>query len=62
MENWIQLVRVAQLVKANTGKCGPSKWHMVLGSNPTTDDTLNLFGASCCGAVITSSLGLHGES
>ena len=37
-------VKVAQLVSANTGKCGPSKWHMVLNLNPATDDTLNLPG------------------
>ena len=30
---------------------------MVLGSNPTTNDTLNLLGASCCGVVNTSRFG-----
>ena len=35
----------------NIGKCGPSKWHMVLGSNFVIDDTLNLSAASCCGMV-----------
>ena len=44
-------VGVALLVSANTEKCGPSKWHMVLGSNPATNDTLNLPGVGCCGVV-----------
>ena len=43
--------RVAQLVKANTKKCGPSKWHMVLSLNLVIDDTLNLPSVGCCGAV-----------
>ena len=41
-------------------KCDPSKWHMVLGSNPFTDDILTLPGAACCRVV--RGLGLHGES
>ena len=45
--------KVVQLVRANTGKCGPSKWHMVLGSNPTTDDTLTLPSVDCYGVVKT---------
>ena len=43
--------RVVQLVRANNGKCGPSKWHMVLGLNFVTDNTLNLPGAGCYGTV-----------
>ena len=50
-------VKVAQLVSANTGKCGPSKWHMVLNLNPATDDTLNLPGVGCCGLVSTLRFG-----
>ena len=50
-------VRVAQLVRANIGKCGPNKWLMVLGSNSTTDDTLNLPSAGCCEVVSTPRLG-----
>ena len=46
-------VRIAQLVRANIGKCGPSKLHMVLDLNPTIDDTLNLPRAGCCGVVST---------
>ena len=49
--------RVAQLVRVNTGKCGPNKWHMVLGLNLATDDILNLPGTGCCGAVSTSRFG-----
>lgn len=45
--------RIAQLVKANTGKCGPNKWHIVLGSNSVTDDTLNLLNVGCCGMINT---------
>ena len=30
---------------------------MVLGSNPVIDDTLNLSGAGCCGAVSTPRFG-----
>ena len=55
-------VRVAQLVRMNTGKCGPSKWHMVLGLNPATDDILNLLGAGCCGWSAPWGLGPHEES
>ena len=33
-------VRVAQLVGANVERCGPGKRHMVLSSNPTTDNSL----------------------
>ena len=39
--------KVAQLVGTNTGKCDPSKWYMVLGSNPIIDNTLNLPSAGC---------------
>ncbi|RVW92114.1 hypothetical protein CK203_037091 [Vitis vinifera] len=39
------------------GKCSPSNWYMVLGLNPATDDTLNLFGADCCGVVNTPKFG-----
>ena len=39
-----------RLVKVN-GKCGPSKRLMVLGSNPTNDDTLNLSSVDCCWVV-----------
>ena len=49
--------RVAQLVRVNTAKCGPSNWHMVLNSNPTTDDTLNLPNVGCCGVVSTLRFG-----
>ena len=42
-----------QLVRANIGKCVLSKWHVVLGLNSVTNDTLNLPGAGCCGAVNT---------
>ena len=37
----------------NPRKCGPSKWHMMLGLNLVIDDTLNLPGVGCCGAVNT---------
>ena len=40
--------RVAQLVRIDIGKCGLSKWYMVLSSNPVVDDTLNLPGTGCC--------------
>ena len=49
--------RVAQLVKANFGKCDPNKWHMVLGSNPAIDDTFNLSSVGCCGTVNTLRFG-----
>ena len=49
--------RVAQLVRANTRKCSPSKWHMVLGSNVVTDDALNLLGVGCRGVVSTPRFG-----
>ena len=42
------------MLRTNTGKCGPNKWHMVLSLNLATDDTLNLLGISCCGAVNAS--------
>ena len=32
----------SQLVKTNTRKCVLNKWHMVLGLNLVTNDTLNL--------------------
>ena len=41
----------------NIEKCGPSKWHMVVGLNPATDDTLNLPNAGCCGAISTPRFG-----
>ena len=50
-------IRVAQLVMANIRKCGPNTWHIVLGSNPATDDTLKFTGASCCKAVSTPRFG-----
>ena len=53
----LEPVKIAQLVKANTRKCGPSKWHMVLGSNLATDDTLNLPDVGYCGAVSTPRFG-----
>ncbi|RVX13966.1 Actin-related protein 4A [Vitis vinifera] len=46
-----------RLVRANTEKCGPSKWNMILDSNPATEDTLNLSGAGCCGVVNTLRFG-----
>ena len=51
------LAKVAQLVRVNTEKCGPNKWHMVLGSNPSTNDTLNLLSIGCCGVVGTLRFG-----
>ena len=33
-------VRVAQLVRANVGRCGLNKRHIVLGSNLATNDIL----------------------
>ncbi|RVW84584.1 hypothetical protein CK203_048152 [Vitis vinifera] len=54
LQNWYcASAKVTQLVRANIGKCGPNRWHMVLGLNPITDGTLNLLGASCYGAVST---------
>ena len=44
----ILLTRVAQLVRVDIGKCGLSKWYMVLSLNFATDDTLNLLGTGCC--------------
>ncbi|RVX13202.1 Protease Do-like 1, chloroplastic [Vitis vinifera] len=35
------VIRGASDLRANTGKCGSSKWHKVLGLNPATDDILN---------------------
>ena len=54
MYQFFKPVRVAQLVNV---KCGPNKWHMILGSNPITDDILNLPSASCCRAVNTPKFG-----
>ncbi|RVW27448.1 40S ribosomal protein S24-2 [Vitis vinifera] len=45
--------RLIRLARANTGKWCPGKWHMVLGSNPTSNDILNLPSVDCCGAVST---------
>lgn len=53
--------RVAQLVRANTEKCGSNKWHMILVLNPTIDDTLNLPGASFAGQSAPRGLGPHRE-
>ena len=50
-------VKVAQLVKLNTRKCGLNKWHMVLGLNPIIDNVLNLLSVGCCGAVSTPRFG-----
>ena len=47
----------SQLVKTNTRKCVLNKWHMVLGLNLVTNDTLNLPGTGCCGVVKTLSFG-----
>ena len=49
--------RVAQLVRANARRCGPSKRHMVLGSNPITDDTLIYLVLVVAGAVSTLRFG-----
>ena len=54
-------VRVAQLVRANIGKCGPNKWRMLLGLNPAIDDTLNLPGTGSCRTISTLRFGSHGE-
>ena len=35
----------------------PSKWRIVLASNFTIDDTLNLLGIGCCGVVSTLRFG-----
>ena len=48
---------IVQLVRVNTEKCSPSKWHMGLSSNPATNDTLNLPSAGCCGAISTTRFG-----
>ncbi|RVX20118.1 Nuclear cap-binding protein subunit 1 [Vitis vinifera] len=49
---WDKVKQGSLVGQGEPGKCGPSKWHMVLGLNPTTDDTLNLTGAGCCGVSI----------
>ena len=54
--------KIALLIRVNTRKGGRSKWHMVLGLNPATDDILNLPSTSYCKAVNTRGLGPHGES
>ena len=41
----------------HSGKCGPNKWHMVLGSNLTTNDTLNLPNVSYYKVVNTPKFG-----
>ena len=38
-------------------KSGLTKWHMVLGLNPVTDDTLNLYDVGCCKVVNTLRFG-----
>ncbi|RVW54227.1 Nuclear cap-binding protein subunit 1 [Vitis vinifera] len=49
---WDKVKQGSLVGQGEPGKCGPSKWHMVLCLNPTTDDTLNLTGAGCCGVSI----------
>ena len=51
--NFLKIKNKKSLVKVNPRKCGPSKWHMMLGLNLVIDDTLNLPGVGCCGAVNT---------
>ena len=46
-------VRVAQLIGANVGRCGPSKRHMVLSSNPTTDNSLIYLVLVVASVIIT---------